>query len=253
MRYLAYRTAVEQSRAAPEMTLDAQQIVVDMHPQPETCAMTRSESENSVEDLEAAGRGNEFNISDFIVDPEADRNGNINIFRLKGDDVEDDLIDEFDKYAGLPESKAVDPVPAQEAKLKKGKETEDVRTAETEQAPPLQFTTTGIQQQLKNYKNPYEGRKRNRNSGRLRNGQHGDLDDTYLWIQEVGGTFRDDDFTKYPVLATNPIGYTLYWEPGDRALWEKHWPQLARDLQMIRQKNAKLMAEVQHKEYNSKF
>lgn len=201
-----------------------------------------------------------FDISDFVNDVEADENGEFDIGPLRGQDT----FDEFDKFANLKEINPVDITPGQgqtqerDKKQKnvtdEGKATEEAaQSAIPAKAFELDFITPGLGEMLKDYKNPYEDLKRAGHSGESSNGTFPESDDTYLWIAQLGGTFRDDDFTEYPTTAKNSNGFTMTWEDGDAKKWEEAWPELCLEVEDIERQNSKVTIEKKPKQFIGKL
>ena len=122
----------------------------------------------------------------------------------------------------------------------------------TGKPPSLQFITPAIQEYVKNNPNPYEELKKAGKSGQSSKGKSKDIDETYAFHEEIGGHFRDDDFTKYPVQADNPEGYTLYWEAGDKEKWANSFPQLAKDLEeLMKHSKQQVFVEARFEDFDS--
>ena len=126
-------------------------------------------------------------------------------------------------------------------------------SGQTKKLPDFLFVTPETQGRVKNIPNPYEELKKAGESGQSDKDKSKDIDDTYAFHEEIGGHFRDDDFTKYPVKAANPDGYTLYWEPGDKKKWADAFPELAKDLEQLMEKNVKIFVDAQYEDFDSEF
>ena len=186
-----------------------------------------------------------WDLSRLVTGYEADENGDIDVGPVRLQSPPDD----FDRYASLKDPDEVEDYRALMRPFHY--DTGHNRSNESAKAIPRgdDILTPEVREQLKSYKNPYEELKKQGNSGESSHGKFGDSDDTYLWVEQMGGQFRNDDFSERFVQADNQAGYTVYWEPGDIEMWETAWPRLCKDVLDIEKVSHKWIVETKGKDY----
>ena len=196
--------SIENNRKEPDKSQDVAQ---------QPCCHKGGYEFSEFPDDEMAEEDEDLHFSEYTVDPEE-----VEFF------PSEELADEFDKYADLEELPTYSMTPGF---LRFDKVTPE----ETESIGD--FLTPDVRQDLNRYTNPYEEIKAAGNSGETSDGKFDDADDTYLFFEQLGGSWIDHDFDKAPCRVPNPCGFTMYWEMGDRSKWNEAWPQLYQEMEQF--------------------